>query len=91
MMRRPIDRTEIAVRVGPLVPDRHAAFAKIANVGIAAQEPQQLADDGAQMQALGRQHWKAPAEIEAHLMAEEAASPGARAIGFHCAAVAHAA
>ena len=40
-----VDRPEVAVRVGPLVPDRDAAVLQPLDVGVAAQEPQQLAED----------------------------------------------
>ena len=57
-----VDRTEVAVGVGPLVPDGDAAVLQPLHVGVAAHEPQQLAEDrpgvhllgGHQREALGR-------------------------------------
>src|SRR5438270_489314 len=73
-----VHRAELAVLVGPLVPDRHAALLQPAHVGVAAQEPQQLVDDRLQVQ-LGGEQREAVLEREAHLAAEhrERASPGA--------------
>ena len=39
-----VDRPEVAVLVGPLVPDRDAAVLQPLDVGVAAQEPQQLGE-----------------------------------------------
>jgi len=47
-----IDRTEVAVLVGPVVPDRDAVLIEIFDVGVAAQKPQQFVDDGFDMQLL---------------------------------------
>ena len=77
-----VDRPEVAVVVGPLVPDRDAALLQPAHVGVAAQEPQQLADDRAQVQPLGRDHREALGEVEAHLVAEHAAGARAGAVGL---------
>src|SRR5438270_13604891 len=74
-----VHRAELAVLVGPLVPDRHAALLQPAHVGVAAQEPQQLVDDRLQVQLLGGEQREAVLEREAHLAAEhrERASRGA--------------
>ena len=48
-------RAEIAVLVGPLIPDRDAVFLEIGDVRVAGQKPQQLVDDRFQMQLFGRQ------------------------------------
>ena len=74
-----VHRAELAVLVGPLVPDRHAALLQPAHVGVAAQEPQQLVDDRLQVQLLGGEQREAVLEREAHLAAEhrERAGPGA--------------
>src|SRR5690348_3228335 len=70
-----IDGTEVAAFIGPLVPDGNLAFVEPADVRFAAQEPQQLDDDRAQMQFFGRKQWEAGGEVEAHLSPE----PGQRA------------
>src|SRR2546427_9825659 len=74
-----VHRAELAVLVGPLVPDRHAALLQPAHVGVAAQEPQQLVDDRLQVQLLGGEQREAVLEREAHLAAEhrKRAGPGA--------------
>src|ERR1041384_1706295 len=68
-----VDRTELAVLVGPLVPDRHAVLLQVAHVRVALQEPQQLVDDRLHVQLLGREQRKALREVETHLAAEHGA------------------
>jgi hypothetical protein len=75
-----IDRPEIAVFVGPFVPDRNAVFLEIGDIGLALQEPQQLVDDRLEMQLLGREDRKALGQIETHLIAEDRARAGAGAV-----------
>ena len=75
--------TQIAVGVGPFVPDRHAVLAQVGDVRIAAQEPQQLVDDRPQVQPLGRQHGEALAQVEAHLVAERADRARTGPVAFH--------
>jgi len=73
--------------VTPLVPDRDAVLAQVGDVGVAAQEPEQLVDDRAQVQLLGGDQRESLREVEAHLVAEDAARPGAGAIAAHGAAL----
>ena len=77
-----VDRTEVAVLVGPLVPDRDAAVLEPLDVGVAAQEPQQLGEDRAGVHLLGRDQREAGGEVEPHLVAEDAAGPGAGAVAL---------
>jgi hypothetical protein len=77
---RAIDRSEIAVRIGPFVPDGDAVLLQIADIGVAAQEPDQLVDDRFQVQLLGRDQRKALGEVEAHLVAEHRERAGAGAV-----------
>src|SRR6185437_9090307 len=77
-----IDRAEIAVPVGPLVPDAHTVLFQVGDVGVAAQEPDQLVHDRFQMQLLGGDQRKTLREIEAHLPAEHAARAGAGAVSL---------
>ena len=86
---RAIDRAEIALLIGPFVPDGYAMVAQILDIGVAAQEPQQLMDDGAQMQLLGGDQRKTAREIEAHLMAEDRKRAGSGAVVLADAVVAH--
>ena len=79
-----VDRTEIAVLVGPFVPDGDAVLVEIFDVGVAAQEPEQFVDDGFDVQLLGGDQREAGGEIEAHLMAEHRAGADAGAVAlFH--------
>jgi hypothetical protein len=84
-----IDRAELARLIGPFVPDAHPLILQPAHVGVAAQEPQQLDDDRAQVQLLGGQHRKALRQVEAHLRPEHRQGAGAgpvhllRATGEH--------
>ena len=64
-------RAEIAPLVGPFIPDADLALFEPADVGVAAQEPQQLDDNRAQVQFLGRQQRKSLGEIEPQLGAEQ--------------------
>ena len=77
-----IDRTELAVLVGPLVPDPHAVVVEIFDVGVAGEEPEQLVDDRLEVQLLGRHQRKAFGQVEAHLMAEHRQRAGAGAVAL---------
>ena len=83
-----VHRTEIAIRTRPLVPDRDVALLQPARVAVAAQEPEQLEDDRAQVHLLGRDQREAFAQVETHLVAEDALRSGARAVGLGDAVVA---
>ena len=48
-----VDRAEVAVLVGPLVPDRDAAVLQPLDVRVAAEEPQQLGEDRPGVDLLG--------------------------------------
>ena len=48
-------------------------------------------DDGFEMQFLGGQRREMPAQVEAHLVPENAEGAGAGAVGLRCTLVAHAA
>ena len=77
-----VDRAELAVFIGPFVPDLHAALLQPAHVGVAGDEPEQLVDDRLQVQFLGREQREAPGEVEAHLRAEDRQGPGAGPVGL---------
>ncbi len=77
---RPINRPEIAIFIGPFIPDTHAIFLEIADVGIARQKPQKFMNDGFHMQFLGGEDGKALRQIETHLMAENTVSADAGAV-----------
>ena len=77
-----VDRTEVAVFVSPLVPNRDATLLKPLHVRVAAQEPEQLSDDGAQVQLLRRHGWEAIGEVEAHLVAKHAERAGTGSVAL---------
>ena len=74
-----VDGAEVAVFIGPLIPDGDAVLLEVGDAGVASQEPEEFVDDGAQVELLGGQAGEARGEIEAHLVAEDAfrAGPGA--------------
>ena len=84
-----VHRAEVALLVRPFVPDRHAVFLEVADVGVALQEPQQFVDDGLQVAFLGGDQREALCEVEAHLVAEHADRAGAGAVGFFRAVFQH--
>ena len=79
---RAIDATEIAVRIRPFVPDRHAVVREIFDVRLATQEPEQLVDDGLGVDFLGGQQRKTIGKRTTHLRAEQRIRARARAVGF---------
>ena len=77
-----VDGAQFSVLVGPLVPDGHAMVLQVPDVRVAAQEPDELVEDGLQMHFLGRDQRKPFGEVEAHLIAEDAPGPGPGAVGL---------
>ena len=75
-----VDRAELAVLVGPLVPDRDAALLEPADVRVAAHEPQELAHDRMEVHLLRRHEREPAAQVEPHLVAEHAQRAGARPV-----------
>ncbi len=73
----------VIVAVGVVVPYMHAVVRQILYVGIAREKPQQFADNAFQEHALSSQQRKPLLQIEAHLMAENAARARTRAVAFH--------
>jgi hypothetical protein len=53
-----VDRAKVAVGVGPLVPDADAVVLQVSDVGVALQEPEQLVDDGLEVDLLGGEQGK---------------------------------
>src|SRR3989442_1075424 len=88
-MRVPQREDEFAALVGPFVPDRDAALLEPFHVGVAAQEPQQLVDDGFEVQLFRRQEREALVQREAQLPAEQRERAGAGAVGLARAMVEH--
>ena len=81
--------SEVAVGVGPLVPDGNTVVVQVLYVGVAFQEPQQLVDNGAQVQFLSGEQRETLVEVETHLVAEHAAGARARAVHLVGAVVHH--
>src|SRR6185503_1737866 len=84
-----VDRAELALVVGPFVPDRDAALLQPFHVGVAAQEPEQLVGDRLEVQLLGGEQGEAVAQVEAQLAAEHRQRAGAGAVGLARAARKH--
>src|SRR5690606_21140615 len=84
-----VDRPEVAVRVGPLVPDGDAVLVQIANVGVAPQKPEQLVNDRLDVHPLRGDEREARGEIEPELRAEDAAGASARPVRLWSAVVEH--
>ena len=66
-----IDGTKLAILIRPLVPDTHAVVLQVLDIGIALEEPQQLVDDGLEVELLGSQEREALLEVKTHLMTED--------------------
>ena len=77
-----VDMAKVAVRSGPLVPYTYAMLLQVAHVGIAAQKPEQLVYDGAQMQFLGGKQGESIFEVKTHLVAEHTACAGTCTVRF---------
>lgn len=77
-----VNRTEIAVLIRPLIPDRHFVVVKILDICVAVQEPEQFMNDRARMQLLRGDERKAFREREPHLVAENRDRSGACAVSL---------
>jgi len=76
----PIDRPQFALCVGPLIPDRHAMFVEITHVRVATQKPEQLVNNGLEMQLFCGERGETVAEGKPRLGAENGISARAGAI-----------
>ena len=86
----PVYRSEVTrFGVGPFVPDGDTALLQPPCIAVAAEEPQQLIDDAFQMQLLGGDQRKAFIQVKTHLIAEDAFSACAGAIGLENAMFVH--
>jgi hypothetical protein len=77
-----IDRAEVAVGVGPFVPDADAVFVQVCDVRIALQEPQQFVDDAFEVYFFGGHERKAVLQVKTHLIAEHADCARAGAVAL---------
>ncbi len=77
-----VDRAQVAVGVRPLVPDGDAVGVQPGQVGVAAQEPQQLAEHRPGVHPLSGEQREALAQVEAQLVTKHAQRAGAGAVGL---------
>ena len=75
-----VDRAQVAVLIGPLVPDADAVILQPPDVGIPGEEPQQLADHGLHVHGLRRNQWEGLRQIKADLLSEQGRRAGAGAV-----------
>jgi len=75
-----VNATEVTVFVSPFVPDAHIVILQVFDISVTFQEPEQLMDDGAQVQLLGSEQWKIWLQREAGLRAEDRVSASAGAV-----------
>jgi hypothetical protein len=77
-----VNRPEVAVGVGPLVPDVYPVVREVLDVGVPSEKPQKLVDDALEKQTLGGSDRKALSQVEPHLAAEHAQGAGSGPVGF---------
>ena len=75
-----VHRAQIAVLVGPLIPDMHVILLKPTHVGGTLQEPKQFVSDAAEEHGLGGEQREIFAQIEAHLLTEQRNRTGTSAV-----------
>src|SRR5437870_1759879 len=63
-------KTSRVLCISPLFPNIHARCAQVCFVGVAGKKPEQLFRDPAEWNFLGRNYWKAFAQIKTCLIAE---------------------
>lgn len=80
-----IDRAEIAIGVGPFVPDADLVFLEVTNIAVALQKPEQFVNDRAQVEFFRGQQRETFAKVKAHLPAEHRAGTGTGAVGLFAA------
>ena len=80
---------QVAVRVGPFVPDAHTVLLQIFHIGVAFEKPQQLVDNRFEVQLLGGEQGEPVVQVESHLIAEYAMGTRARAVLFEDTVVEH--
>ena len=80
---RAIDPAELAILIRPFVPNRNSVLPQVANVGLAAQKPEQLVNDRPEVELLRGQERKSRtsgAKFKTRLRANNLKSAGAGAI-----------
>jgi hypothetical protein len=84
-----IHGAEVAVFASPFVPNRHVTFFEPVVVARTCQEPQQLLNDGAQVNLFGGDQREAFVEVKPHLVAKHALGARASAVGLGNALAGH--
>ena len=84
---RAIDATEIAIGIGPFIPNSHAVLIQIFDVRVSSKEPEQFVNDRFEMEFFGGESGKTILERKASLGAEDGISSGASAVGLEFAVV----
>ena len=77
-----IDMSQVAVLIGPLIPDAHTIVLKILDIGITIEKPKQFVDDGLQVQLLCCKTGESLLEVESHLVPKHADGACARAVAL---------
>lgn len=75
-----IDRSEIAVCICPFIPDPYAVLLKVGYVRIPFQKPEQLMDDGFDMEFFGGHQGKPLSQVKTHLISESTDRAGSGTI-----------
>ena len=76
-----VNRTQVTVLVGPLVPDGHLVVVQVLDVRVALQEPQQLMNNRAQVQFLCGKARKPLRKVVTALAAKHGARARTRTVG----------
>jgi len=84
-----VDGAKLAILIRPVIPDADAVCLQVTGIRVAGKKPEQFVNNGFEVQLLRGDERKARSQIEAHLMAENAACARARAVGLRHARVAH--
>ena len=71
---------QVAIGIGPFVPDADAVLLEVVHIRVSPEEPKQFVDNGFQVKLLGGQQGETVVEVEAHLMPEDAGCPRPRAV-----------
>src|SRR5690606_35782347 len=77
-----IHRPQLSVLISPFIPDSDTVFFQIGDVRFSFQKPQQLVDDGSQVQFFDGKYRKPYAQIKAHLISETPQGSGAGTVAF---------
>src|SRR4030095_7064832 len=86
---RAVNTSEISLCVCPFIPNGHSIFPKVADVGFAAEEPEEFVKNRASVKLLRREQRKSLGEIVADLRTKNGISTRAGPIGLVLAVVEH--